>query len=309
MGQFHNKSPGSKSLIDMISNPYAQIEQRFRAWALTQPLIEAVIVVGSRARSDHPADEWSDLDLVVFAHDASRYFNEAAWLEEFGPVRIAASHSFGKSDREWLALYDDGVKLDVAFLLIDPLVTQTLRAMLDAFPYPVVLQRGVRVLVDKTFGHESAHLVQQSNSDKPHGPTSTEFSATLNHLLLDAIKIAKFIRRNDLWRAKQLCDGELKQYLLTLLEWQAAMQTDQRDIWYDGRFLDEWADPLALAELPATFATYEAGDMQRALMATLNVCRQLAQGISERLGYTYPLETDQYVVSQIKLMFASNHYT
>jgi aminoglycoside 6-adenylyltransferase len=118
---------------------YARLEQRFAEWSLTRQSIAAVIVVGSWARAEHPADEWSDLDLVAFASDAASYLHEPAWL-----------NTFGRHDQEWIALYDDGSKLDVAWLSIDPAAAPTLQAMLDAFPYPNVLQRGVRVLIDKT---------------------------------------------------------------------------------------------------------------------------------------------------------------
>jgi aminoglycoside 6-adenylyltransferase len=86
----------------MPASTYLQLEQRFIDWARTQSAIQAVIVVGSRARLDHPADEWSDLDLVVFTQDASSYLNDAAWLETFGHVRAVVSNSFGKNDREQL---------------------------------------------------------------------------------------------------------------------------------------------------------------------------------------------------------------
>jgi aminoglycoside 6-adenylyltransferase len=287
----------------MPLNTYAHLEHRFSEWALTQPLIEAVIVVGSRARSNHPADEWSDLDLVVFARDTSYYLNEAAWLNELGPVRIAIAHSFGKNDREWLALYEEGIKLDIAVLSIAA-TAHTLQEMLDAFPYPVVVQRGVRVIVDKT---DSSTALRLPELTIPQPPDQAEFTALINRMWLDSIKTAKFIRRADLWRAKQLCDGELKQYLLALLEWQAAVHPDRRDIWYDGRFLSEWADPLALAKLPETFARYEAGDVRRALLATLDLGRRLAQEIANRLSYAYPLETDHYVMSQIDRIFAGSH--
>jgi hypothetical protein len=106
--------------------------------------------------------------------------------------------------------------------------------MLDAFPYLVVLQRGVHVLIDKTGPSTELRLPA---INLPSLPTQAEFADLINRMVLDAIKLAKFIRRNDLWRAKQLCDGEMKQHLLTMLEWQAAAQHDKRDIWYDGRFL------------------------------------------------------------------------
>ncbi len=279
----------------MITSVYTHLEQHFAAWALTQPSIAAVIVVGSRARSDHPADEWSDLDLVVFAGDASSYLRDSTWLNTFGPVVAVVANSFGQRDREWIALYEDGSKLDVAFLSIDPAAATTLQAMLAAFPYPVVLQRGVRVLVDQTGSAEGVPQIAT-----PQLPTQLEFAALIDRMRLDAVKTAKFIRRRDLWRAKQLCDGEMKQHPLTMLEWHAAVQLDQRDIWYKGRFLSEWADPQAMGELPATFATYDAADLQRALIATLDLFRRLAYDVVGQLGYTYHRQTDQFVDEHIR---------
>jgi aminoglycoside 6-adenylyltransferase len=275
------------------------LEQRFAEWSLRQPAIQAVIIVGSQARSVHAADEWSDLDLVVFTSNPSAYLRDSAWLNTFGTVIAAVSNSFGQHDREWIAFYADGVKLDVAFLSIDPAATPTLQLMLDVFPYPVVLQRGARVLIDKSGTSTELRLPQINALPLPD---QAEFAALLNRMWLDAIKAAKFIRRHDLWRAKQVCDNDLKQHLLTLLEWQAAAQPDRRDIWYEGRFLAEWADREALAALPATFAAYDIADLQRALFATLDLLRQLAQDVARRVDYVYPAQADRAIDDQIHSM-------
>ena len=276
---------------------YLQLEQRFAAWAQTQAAIQAVIVVGSRARSDHSADEWSDLDLVVFAGEAASYLHDPAWLSTIGDLMASVSNSFGQHDQEWIALYADGCKIDVAFLAIDPAAPPTLQAMLDTFPYPVVLQRGVRVLIDKT-GSPAKLCLPMIGAPRP--PSEAEFTALVNRMWLDAFKTAKFIRREDLWRAKQLCDCELKQHLLMMLEWHAAVQPDKRDIWYDGRFLNEWADPQAAAELSVVFAAYTTADLGRALLATIDLFRRLAHEVTERLDYSYPNKTEQFVESHIR---------
>ena len=52
---------------------YEQLEQNCIAWAQAQPDIRAAIVVGSRARLDHPADEWSDLGLILFTTTPAAY--------------------------------------------------------------------------------------------------------------------------------------------------------------------------------------------------------------------------------------------
>ena len=282
---------------------YLQLELHFAAWALTQPAIQAVIVVGSRARADHPADEWSDLDLVVFTSDASTYLQRADWLNTFGPVWASVTNPFGAHDVEWLALYEGGLKIDVAFLTIELAATPTLQDMLDAFPYPIVLCRGVRVLVDTT-PHAGDAALRLPDGDTRRLPTPDEFTTLISRMLLDMAKTAKFIRRQDLWRAKQMCDGELKQHLLRLIECHAAAQRDGRDIWYDGRFLNEWVDEHVAAALPATFAAYNVVDLRRALFATTDLFSRLAWETARRLDFIYPVEAERHVADYIRSLFA-----
>ncbi|NLF78613.1 MAG: aminoglycoside 6-adenylyltransferase, partial [Chloroflexi bacterium] len=53
-----------------MSTLIQQLEGRISDWASEESAIRAVLVVGSRARhADHPADEWSDLDLMLFCTD------------------------------------------------------------------------------------------------------------------------------------------------------------------------------------------------------------------------------------------------
>jgi aminoglycoside 6-adenylyltransferase len=62
----------------------SQLLQRILEWANSQADIRAVILVGSAARTDHPADEWSDLDLVVIAADPQIYLSTTGWLATLG---------------------------------------------------------------------------------------------------------------------------------------------------------------------------------------------------------------------------------
>lgn len=57
---------------------------RENLWAEGQTDIGTVLVVGSRARTTHPADGWTDLDLVVTVIEPERYLSETEWLEHIG---------------------------------------------------------------------------------------------------------------------------------------------------------------------------------------------------------------------------------
>ncbi len=72
-----------------------------------------------------------------------------------------------------------------------------------------------------------------------------ELVDALNRVWLSAGRIARFVKRGDLWRATVECDGELHEHLLTLLEWHArATRGPDRDNWHEGRFMKEWKGVL-----------------------------------------------------------------
>ena len=56
------------------------------------------------------------------------------------------------------------------------------------------------------------------------------------------------------------------------------------DTWHEGRFLDQWADPRAVAGLTNAYAHYEESDVRRALWATMELFRWLSVETAERLG-------------------------
>jgi hypothetical protein len=62
----------------------------FVAWAERRDDVKGLLLVGSRARIDMPADEWSDVDLTLVVDEPGRYLDDGDWLEEFGrrPLRL-----------------------------------------------------------------------------------------------------------------------------------------------------------------------------------------------------------------------------
>jgi aminoglycoside 6-adenylyltransferase len=66
----------------------AEIERRFTAWAKSEADLRGAVVIGSRARQDHPADQWSDLDSLVDTRDTDRLRDRWEWVAEFGRVTL-----------------------------------------------------------------------------------------------------------------------------------------------------------------------------------------------------------------------------
>ena len=277
---------------------YYQLEHNMTTWAQRQPGIRALAAVGSRARPP-TSPPWADLDLILFAADRAALLANTAWLHAIGEVWLIYRDHTGLDDPELYVLFAGGHKVDVVFAPIaDP--AASLEQMLAASPYVNVLRRGMRLL-------HPAGAVVDLGPPAPFFllPSAVELTNHCYGILVTASQIARFLRRGDLWRARTLCEGELKTLLLTMLAWHAEAHAPIPGVaWPEGRHLQAWADPRALAALLAIIAPYEAEAVWQALFATLDLFRWLAQETAARLGYPYPARADALVYKWLRAVYA-----
>jgi aminoglycoside 6-adenylyltransferase len=162
---------------------------------------------------------------------------------------------------------------------------QSLQPLLAGFQD--LANRGIRVLVDKDGMFK--HLLAAAPVEPPQPPTQTQFLQVVNDFWYHAVWTAKHLRRGELWWAKSGCDMHMKGLLRQMMEWHArALKGQDHDTWMRGRFLEEWADPRAVAGLRKAFAHYDEDDVWDALLATMALFEWLSVEAGERLGYTCP---------------------
>jgi aminoglycoside 6-adenylyltransferase len=289
---------------------YAGLEAAVLEWGLRNPDLQLALVVGSRARSQPPADEWSDLDLILFFEDPAPWASQPTWLEAFGEIELIYSDASQAGDVEWLLLYASGLKADfmVARFPPDAKNTADRREYLLHGPFAEVFSFGLRLLLDKRA--EFADLLQKSEGSSAAAlPDESAFTASLQRFWMDCTRLAKFLRRGDLWRAKMLCDCTMKQELLTLMEWLAlAKGASAGQVWYGGRNLPNWADASTLEALPAAFGRYAIADLWRALDASMQLFQRLAQECGQQLGYPYPKDLEARIWERVRTIKATNSY-
>jgi aminoglycoside 6-adenylyltransferase len=270
---------------------YEQLIEKFIRWAADEENIRAAVVIGSRARKDQPADEWADLDLILFAHDPQPLLAARDWVEKIGTPWITFLEPTPDGQRqERRVLFEGG--LDVDFV---PISVAFIQKMISEGVRPEVadiIRRGVRVLLDKD-GLMARWRAAASEPPPPAPPSQAEFSNLVNDFWYHALWTARHLRRGELWWAKSGCDSHMKGLLRRMLEWHArAMKGPHHEIWFRGRFLEQWADPRAVQALRRAFAHYDASDVWRALFATMELFRWLARETAERLTYDYPNVAD-----------------
>jgi aminoglycoside 6-adenylyltransferase len=261
-------------------------------WLESEENVRAGLIIGSRTRVDHPADEWSDLDIILLAGDPEPILNSAGWIENIGPYWLTFIDRTGDgSGYERRVLFEGG--LDVDFV---PIPLADFNAATSTGPSPEmvdVVSRGVRVLADKDGLLE--RLLEVDFKPPPWSPPEdSQYFNNVNGFWFQALWTAKHLRRGELWWAKGSCDSHMKRLLRQMMEWHSKTTGDsQTDTWIRGRFLEEWADPRAVKQLPEIFAHYDEADIWRALLGTIELYRWLAVETAEVLDYSYPFQADE----------------
>lgn len=280
----------------MVVPRYGPIVQSFRRWADEDPDVRAALVVGSQARTDLPADAWSDLDVVVFHTDPRRLLASTDWFGRFGAVVLSVVEPtavLGGLERR--VLYSEGRDVDFSVFPSEaiPLIAASREGL-------EVLRRGYVVLLDKDQQLAKLRPVLEGGSPERRGlPTEERFQAGVADFWYHVLWTAKKLRRGELWSAKLGCDGYLKRQLAEMIEWQTLAVGEGVDVWHEGRFLDRWADAAVRRRLPATFGGYEPRDLSRALRETGRLYSELARQVAGAQGWTYPADAEATVLRAV----------
>lgn len=252
-------------------------------WARSRVDVRAVVVVGSQARMDTPADRWSDLDCLLFVDHPERLGDDASWIAEFGTPVLTFLEPTALGDRhERRVLYDEGE--DVDFPLI---AASTWREMLAVPGAAKVVSRGFRVLHDELGIEDELRAV--SSPAEPQ-PDAAALTALASDFWYHALWTARKLRRGEVFTAIDCLDGYMKWRLVTLLGWHARSVDPALDTWHGGRFLERWADSGALARLERAYAHYDLRDVARALWETIDLFQGLEEETARRLGIELALD-------------------
>lgn len=265
---------------------YHEIKRRLLLLAENHAEIKAVVAIGSSTRSDVPADEYSDLDLIIATDDTESwlYGNLPAQL---GDVKISFVEPTLGGGMERRVLYDGWLDVDMIVFTSE----QFLNAVNDGTAN-WVMNRGYAVLHDRI---GAAKLLKQKITLEILKPdfSEGEFQNLANNFYFHTVWAAKKLLRGELWSAKMCLDSYLKNLLLKVLEVHATTK-NHADVWHGGRFLDRWADEETCAELKNCFAHYDKSDMKNALKSTHRLFARIATETAALKNFAYSNEAEKF---------------
>ena len=261
--------------------------------AKEDPDIRAVLMSGSRANKDCPADQYQDFDIVYFVKDVQPYWDNMAWIEEkFGkPMLVQKPESIELTppDRDgnyaYLMIFEDGNRIDLQFTA----------STYEDDGEPVVL------LLDKdgTFPdikvQEDFWYVRRP-SQKHFADCCCEFHWCLNN-------VAKGIARDELSYAMKQYNEYVRNMLVLMLSWYVGTLHDfQVPVGKEGKYFKKYLPEELYERFRKTYSDADYEHMWEAAFEMLYLFGDVARDVAEKLGFAYDEEEEQGIEKYMKMV-------
>ncbi len=115
---------------------------------------------------------------------------------------------------------------------------------------------------------------------------------------------AKKIRRGELLDGKSICDGYMKNCLVSMIKIQTiARKGTGFEVWHGYRFFEQWTDPNVAGAFSNLFARYEKEEVWEALHRTMLYFRDISTDVCNLLEIDYPDEAAAYATKLVHLLY------
>jgi aminoglycoside 6-adenylyltransferase len=252
-----------------------ELEATATRWAEKRADVHALLLLGSRARTDEPADEWSDHDFVVVVDDDDPFLRSDAWVAELGPALLSFVEEAATGGvRERRVLFTDGNDADFTVLPLTDLERVLARPDVAS-----VFARGFRVLVDKAV---------LKDLPTAGSPPPDDYAALVQEFWYRAILTARKLRRGELHVAVQGCNCGMRTLLQRALALEA--RAAGRDPLHGGRFFERWVDPRWRARMAGTVAQEHESQAAAAIHAACELFTDVCRTLQETHGLEVAIE-------------------
>lgn len=281
--------------------------ERVRCWGEQHDDIRAINLFGSAAYPDTSMyDQYSDVDLAVYAIDPTPYFASQCWLGEFGDVRIVTQVPFfGHDDIQVFELYfADHLMADISVFPVNRIVT------LVELPYArAVIARGYKVLVDKDgiLPEMYGSVDEQPTQGRPLF-NRQDLRVKSGRLAFAVLHIAKRVARGDVCNAVLEMAGNVHPVLGELVLDYTTRRYGAVHVPAAGlRNLRHWADPLVTEGVAATFALPDRSSLWPSLGSCLDLAVKLVREISMDASFEPETEELEFAIRELAWLGAGEH--
>jgi aminoglycoside 6-adenylyltransferase len=231
---------------------YRDIFDQFSALVRDYEPVTGAAAIGSFVTGASGETGPGDLDLLVFASQPEELLTDSRWLSPLGRIWAATV------DRSLPALPVKRLLLDDAAQLDLFIVSPDAPSQLPALPRAVladIARRGFEPLKDGgPVPAGLAALAEEAGGALRARPSQDQFSSLVAQFWIDAVRVARRLGRGEIWAAKRIVDGPMKDALVQLRAWTIkALKGPDYETYWRGRRLEEWASKRFLNDFAEAF--------------------------------------------------------
>jgi len=266
-----------------MNNPqYKELIEKVKKMSEESENIRAVFIIGSCVRTIEKADAYSDIDFVVIAKDIDAFINQKNWVEDLGnPLFLWTDHEPGWASWDRRVLFDDFLESDFVFFNKSQFEQEWLASFAGS-----LLTKEYETLIDKD---NLISLLEPFLASDDSPVTDEKILNEINDFFFHCNWIKRKLDRGALFIAHKCLNEHMKNKLLFMIECNAKLKKgDQYNTWFEGRFIEKWADKEILNTLKKCFATYDMKDILSALNCQISLYKSLSKKLCQSRGLSFP---------------------
>lgn len=264
-------------------------------WARTEPDIEALIQIGSRAQVGAQVDTWSDWDYHLIVRDPAEYRN-TDWPDRIAPCWSAHLERTERGVAKLSALFVGGWEVDFV-----PLSGWQMKLVYWAMAHPgltglypkplrtgihntqLIVKPGYKVLIG---GKQWEHRLAALEVEWPERTlTQEDYTENLSGFWRHAVWVYKKIMRGESRAALRWYHRELVEHRLALLA-EEARHADRASK-PEARKAEKWLDARRLEQTAITTSP-DQDVLARALLAEMALFEEVSRSVAQSRGFDLP---------------------
>src|SRR5579859_1030167 len=271
-------------------------------WARAREDVRAVLLTSSLTAPGATVDVFSDYDVILAVIDVHPYFEDRAWLNDFGPMLVVyrdpIQHYYDLEKFAYVTQYENGLKIDFTLWTAD-----ILRRVAADPVLPAGLDVGYKLLLDKDgMAADLKPPTYRAHIASP--PSPEEYARVIEEFFHELTYVVKHLWRGDLVAAKAMFETSVKtENLLPMLEWRLGMAENWSvKAGVLGRGLKRRLSPERWAALGATYVGPEWVENWEAIFKTVAFFEKVAVEVGVHFGYEYPHDLHRRMIAYLQMV-------